>query len=305
MRNFFNLLVLLFARTNDKEKYMKINFANQPVNYSATVTQKANPSFKGIDNKNHNINDLNNEKFNLGFYNNREFQKIVVPEFQLRLQLIKDGFSIEQISKHKLFAINGEKTSADHKAMERVYASLKTKFKTPDIDFGIEQEHQLEQEIASVFGKQPRSKDEICKDKILTILHYTTQKTESVILDLLNDENFDNYYITQPLVAFGTFGDPEYMSKTLELAQQIGYPKEFSQALSVIIGEANEQNFPMVQKMLTEQEFLINNPDFVADKMMRFLREPDDSLALDYAKIPKVTLATVDMLRGNIPDEEE
>ena len=60
----------------------------------------------------------------------------------------------------------------------------------------------------------------------------------------------------------------KYPMQVLKMAQEIGYKKEFSLPLAIIISEANETNMGMVEKMLYEQDFLSENDDFEKEKQI-------------------------------------
>ena len=96
----------------------------------------------------------------------------------------------------------------------------------------------------------------------------------------------------------------KYANQALQMGQEMGYEKEFSFPLAIMVSEANESNMPLIEKMLTEQEFLSNNPEFVSEKMMAFLRGWEPGLASSYLSDDDLTLREIDELMDNSFDEE-
>lgn len=226
------------------------------------------------------------------------------PLLKLEMDLIKDGYSWDEIVsaglEKKSFFENGNKDIKDAKAMLSAYQMLKTKFNTPDVQNHVLEQNKIQSELSAFLkerGKDVKSdKKYSSKQMILGILHNVNKNNVPLLKTLLDDENFDNCNIDSALRSFDGNKNIEYGIKTLEMAQEIGYDKEFSFPLAVIISEANENNIEAIEKMLHEQEFFVDNYDFVANGLMFFLRGYDGLLP-SYKESPDLTMDIVKELK--------
>lgn len=306
---------------------MPINFSNVSFDNPLFLKndkkiQKRKLSFKGKDK-----NELPVTPSNESVSNYASVQ--IHPAFALNMQLLKDGYTKKEIEKHKLFKeINIDGSIFDHEnllddvmdkkitkkdiffekskeikdaqAMQRVYFALKEKFNTQDVQQHIFEENQMYNEFTRVLeglGKDLGDmKPVTCKDKILSVLHYVNCENEPLVYELLNDKKFNNVYLQTALLGVNISKDPISALKVIKMAQDIGYEKDFSFALAVLVGEANEMNLPMIEKMLYEQKFLTENDEFVSTRLMNFLRSAGYGLAKDYVESDEITLDIVQEL---------
>ena len=283
--------------------FMNINFLNNVQELSGLSKninnnmQKKNLSFKGKTE-----NNSSQESKNVPNYS--EAKVSFHPLFNLEMELIKDGFTKEEIKSAELteegFFPKHKKDTKDIQAMLRTYRLLKEKLCTSDVKEHIEEKIELYDEIADFLrsrGKEVKSdKRNIYTGAVLPILSRVNKNNEPIVKMLLEDENFDNTQITQALINITGKDNSKYGIKTLEMAQEIGYDKEFSFPLAVIISEANENNIEAIEKMLHEQEFFVDNYDFVANGLMFFLRGYDGLLP-SYKENPDLTMGIVKELK--------
>ena len=261
------------------------------------------------------------------------------PIAALNLQLLKDGYSKEEINEHSIFfktkiknvdfsnpnlldaAIQGKitkddifskslKSIDDVKAMQKAYVALKEKFNTDDVRNHVQEFNQLENEIVSILAKKglelPQKPKYSTKSMILSILYYVNKDNEPLLQELLNDKDFNNVCLHHALMSIDENKDMKYAHQVLQMAQEIGYEKEFSFPLAILIREANKFNIAMIKKMLDEQEFLTENDSFVSNKLINFLRDAGSGLPLEYEKNDDITLKEVEELLNleELSDEE-
>ena len=110
---------------------------------------------------------------------------------------------------------------------------------------------------------------------------------------LTSYENFNNIHIGQALLTLDKNVPNRYPMQALRMAQEVGYEKEFSLPLSILISEANAENMGMIEKMLGEQEFLSENEDFVSERLISLLRNAGTGLSFIYEHNDEVTLDDV------------
>ena len=251
------------------------------------------------------------------------------PIVELNLQLIKDGYSKEEIKEHGIFfstkirnvdfsnpllleaAMEGIitkddifsknlKSDEDIKAIQKAYFSLKEKFNTNDVRKHIAEFNALEDKLSALFSQNEINLSSrpkySAKSMILTVLRYVNKDNEPLLQQLLNDKNFNNVFLHHALMSIDENKDMKYSFKVLEMAQETGYKKEFSLPLAILISEANETNIGMIEKMLDEQDFLSKNNDFVSSKLMNFLREAGTGLSLEYERNDDLTLNEIQEL---------
>lgn len=290
----------------------KLNYEN-----ISNISSKAKQvSFKGV-------NKQDNES-QIPYYNVDMRSFLNNPVVSLYLQLIQDGFTTEEIKKAEIFQTlhikpevdvqnlarhidefvklpsetknrmfnYASKSADDLKAVIRVYQQLKKKFITDDV---IEEQNQTNKIINTLnahFGKKTSPKS-YTKRMMLEVLHYTNKYNESIAKALLNDRNFNNNAIVNALMGVETEKKAHIAADVLAYAQDLGYDKEFSFPLAIIISEANEQNVQVVKRLLDdEQEFLSNNSDFTAIYLMNFLRLKNP-LVYKYMSDPEMSLQTI------------
>lgn len=304
---------------------MKINFNNTKFISRTNLNKntennfkKTELSFKGIDSeKTGNSQPINYTTVQLH------------PIAEFNLQLLKDGYTMEQINEHSVFTTtkinfnnlmspnlmkdiaSGKitknnvfkkhmKSNGDIKAMQRAYISLKEKFNTEDVRKHVSQMTSLEEEISSILARKGiNSKAEpkySAKTMILSILHYVNKDNEPLLQELLNDPNFNNVEIKNALLSAEEKKDIKYPLAVLKMAQENGYKKDFSFPLAILISEANENNIGMIEKMLDEQEFLSENADFVSNRLMNFLRNAGTGLSAIYEENQDLTLNEINEL---------
>ena len=128
----------------------------------------------------------------------------------------------------------------------------------------------------------------------LEVLHYVDKNNVALLEELLNDKNFNNVYLGSALMKLDKNKDMKYAHQALCMAQEVGYDKDFSQSLAILISEAEPFNIKVIERMLDEQEFLIENDDFVCDKLMTFLRGGEFELLCAYMSDDTMTLREVD-----------
>ena len=314
---------------------MSINFSNFP--YSDTfnvknITKKrdnVDVSFKGNE-----TNGAENVQGNIPSCSHTAVK--VHPLIALNMQLLKDAYSMEQINEHSIFlhrminidfgnpifleaakqglikkdSIFSEsiKSNEDISAMQKAYLSLREKFNTQDVREHVDKMRKLEAEIAQFLIKKghdlPQESKYSAKAMILSVLHYVNKENEPLLQKLLNDKNFNNIYLDKALMSFEKNKDMSYGMKVLEMAQTVGYDKEFSFALSVLISEAKEENMPIIEKILEEQDFFAGNDSFVSNELINFVRHPHSGLAPVYIQNDDITLNEIQELL-NIEDENE
>lgn len=304
---------------------MNIQFHNfAPINSTNVKSnfRKTDISFKGNE-ENSPVGDVSNVPPYV--YTSIQLHPIV----ELNLQLIKDGYSKDEIKEHGIFfttkirnvdfsnpqlleaAMEGIitkddifskniKSDDDVKAMQKAYFSLKEKFNTPDVRKHVAEFNAIEDKLNAMFSQkgidlQNRQKYS-AKSMILTILRYVNKDNEPLLQQLLNDKNFNNVFLHHALMSIDKNKDMQYSFQVLEMAQETGYKKEFSLPLSILISEANEDNIRMIEKMLDEQDFLSKNNDFVSNKLMNFLREAGTGLSLEYERNDDLTLNEIQEL---------
>ena len=249
------------------------------------------------------------------------------PIAALNIQLLKDGYTKEEISEHSIFfktkikdvdfsnlqlleaATQGVitkddiftknlKSIEDVKAMQRAYASLKEKFNTDDVRKHVQEFNELEDKIGAILSKKgfevSKKPKFSSKSMILIVLHYVSKDNEQLLQDLLSDKNFNNVCLHHALRSANENKDMKYAHQVLQMAQELGYEKEFSFPLAILISEANEENIGMIEKMLDEQDFLSENDNFVSNRLMNFLRNAGAGLSLEYERNDDLTLKEIE-----------
>ena len=315
---------------------MTVNFSNffqdSALPVEKTKNNSVNPqaSFKGTDD-----NSVSDKQINIPDSSYMTVQ--LHPLYVLNMQLLKDGYTLEQIKESRIFvntevrnmdwanpallddALEGKitpndifteksKKTEDVKAMLSAYAALKTKFNTEDVRQHISKFNKLESEIAAFLSKKgsdisPKRQYD-SKAMILSILRNVNKDNEPLLRKLLDDENFNNVEISKALMSLDKNKDMSYAFAVLEMAQNVGYDKEFSMPLAILMSEANERNMGMIVKMLGEQDFLSENNDFVANNLMNFLRDAGSGLSAVYEEDDDITLFEVQELISMEEDEE-
>lgn len=220
------------------------------------------------------------------------------------LQIVQQGI----IKKDDIFS-KSMKSIDDIKAMQNAYTSLKEKFNTQDVREHVDELRKLENEIAQYLAKKgnnlPQESKYSAKSMILSVLHYVNRENEPLLQNLLDDKNFNNVYIEQALLNIGDKKDIKYGLQVLEMAQEIGYDKDFSFPLSILISEAKEENMPIIEKILNEQDFFVDNDDFVANELINFVRHPYSGFAPIYIKNEDITLNEIQELIEMDTDDED
>lgn len=305
---------------------MLVNFSNIKLNTTFAKSnmefKKIRPAFRGNEKAEE---SKNNPKEQINNYATAQ----VHPALILSAKLLQDGYTVEDVKEHKVFTeidIDGailarknlledvtegnvtkedlllEKTKCpqDIHAMQRAYLILKAKFNTPDVQKHVSEHNKffLEfKEVMKSLGKKDiPEKTYSHKTMILSLLHYTNKENEPILRELLKDDNFNNACISHALIGIKKGKDPKPALKVIKMAQEIGYEKDFSWPLAILVSEANEQNLPMIEKMLYEQEFLTENHEFVSSRLMTFLRSAGAGFAEDYVKDDQITLEIVEEL---------
>lgn len=251
------------------------------------------------------------------------------PIVELNLQLLKDGYSKNEINEHGIFfttkirnfdfgnpqlleaIMQGSitkddifsknlKTLDDVKAMQKAYSSLKEKFNTVDVRNHVAEFNAIEDKLNAMFSQKgidlPNKQKYSAKSMILTILRYVNKDNEPLLQQLLNDKNFNNVFLHHALMSIDKDKDMKYAYQVIDMAQEMGYKKEFSFPLSILISEANERNIGMIEKMFDEQDFLSENDDFVSNNLMNFLREAGTGLSAIYEQDDSMRLNEVQEL---------
>lgn len=307
---------------------MNISSINFNQNYSSHLNKISNnsnktPSFKGNENK-------------AQLPSGEQFSAYIHPALALQIELLNDGYTMEEIKNSHVFDIikignidfsdpnlvekaqSGEiktkdvvshstKKNADILAIQTGYHLLKQKFNSSDVQAHIEEMRKFEDDLNATLiklGHQRKANRTSVKSMILSALHYVDSKNVNLLNELLDDENFNNIYINTALMKLDKNKDMKYAHQALQMGQEAGYEKEFSFPLAIMISEANESNMPLIEKMLTEQEFLSDNSDFVSNKMMSFLRGWEPGLAISYLSDDDLTLREIEELMDNSFDEE-
>ncbi len=293
------------------------NFSIYNANNSKKV-QKTSVSFKGNDEV-----DKSEKQQDVPPSNYSTIQ--LHPYFAFNMQLLKDGYSKEEIDRLSMFqhvkvadidfsnpnllgdVLEGKitkddifsysnKNLKDVRAMQLAYSALKEKFNTEDVQKHVADLYEIHLSAEEFFKSRGLDHTQLKpithKTMILHLLHFVNKDNEPLLQALLNDETFNNIDIQNALIGTTISGDAKYGLEVLHMAQEVGYDKEFSGPLSVLIGEANENNIGMIMKMLGEQDTLIQNSDFVSNGLMAFLRDYSD-LAIIYALDSDMTLADV------------
>ena len=180
------------------------------------------------------------------------------PIAALNIQLLKDGYSKEEISEHSIFfktkiknvdfsnpklfeaAMQGVitkddiftknlKSIEDVKAMQRAYSYLKEKFNTEDVRKHVQEFNELEDKIGAILPKEgldvPQKPKFSSKSMILSVLHYVNKDNEPLLQELLNDKNFNNVHLHQALMSIDENKDMKYSHQVLQMAQELGYEK--------------------------------------------------------------------------------
>ena len=260
------------------------------------------------------------------------------PAAVLSLQLIKDGYTKDEINEHGIFyttqirnvdfgnpmlielAMQGEitkddifsksmKSIDDVKAMQKAYVALKEKFNTQDVCEHVESFNKLAKEMSEKLSKRgfnvPLESKYSAKSMILSVLRYVNKDNEPLLQKLLYDKNFNNVYLHQALMTVNGPKDMKYPMQVIEMAQEIGYKNEFSMPLSILISEAEESNIHMIEKMLEEQDFLSANSDFVSNNLMSLLRNAGTGLSFEYTQNDDLTLNEIqELLQLEEADED-
>ena len=299
---------------------MDVSFLNFNKNYSFSLNKIQNKvssnnlSFKGSENK---TQLPSGEQCSTYFH----------PALALQLQLLKDGYTAEEIIEHQIFknisfrnidfsdpnlvekaqsgeikkediVVNTTKSIADIQAIQRGYSLLKQKFDSLDVQKHVEKMMEFERML-----NFPHSRRMSKEGMILEVLHYVDKSNVELLNELLDDENFNNVHLSAALIKTGKSGDAKSALQALKMAQEIGYDKEFSLPLAIIISEANQLNMPIIERMLDEQDFLSNNEDFICNRLMAFLRGWEPDLFVEYLTNKDLTLREIDELMLGVCDE--
>ena len=295
-----------------------VNFF-QPTRKINKINNNATPSFKGdIDDKGKKQPIISH----IYFYTHYDSSD------KLKNQLLNDGYSPELLEEYKIFKFNSinpdfninnpnlleeaengtitkddiffkkSKNTSDIYAMEKAYKLLNEKFNSQDVQKFIEEQEEIVKSLNALLGIESKSKDEDLEYKrlILRALYYVDNSNLNLLNSLLDDENFNNICIYNALIKLNKNKDMTYGEQVLKMAQEIGYNKKFSSSLAILIREATEENIPMIQKMLNEQEFLSEENDFACEKLSLFLRSPHSKLAELYVSSDDITLQTIDKI---------
>lgn len=330
----YSFVFTVYELITKKDFNMPIHFNNLSsfgiTNKNIKVNSaKSEVSFKGVEPDNSSKKD---EPIQSISYASVQLHPLV----EFNLQLLKDGYTKDELNEHSVFftsqvntdslccpdllvsVMSGEitkndifskhlKSNADIKAMQRAYVALKEKFNSSDVREHVAKMVKLEEEMSSFFAKKgietPAKAKYSSKAMMLSVLHYVNKDNEPLLQALLNDENFNNVNITNALMSLDEHKDVRYSLAVLKMAQDIGYDKDFSFPLSILISEANSSNIGMIEKMLGEQEFLCENSDFVSNKLMGFLRDAGSGLSAIYEEDPDLTLVEVQELLELEDDE--
>ncbi len=305
------------------------NFSIYNANNSKKV-QKTSVSFKGNDEADKPEKQQDVPPAN---YSNIQLH----PYFAFNMQLLKDGYKKEEIdrlgmfqhvkvadidfgdpnllsnvlegkiTKDDIFSYSNKKLQ-DVRAMQSAYNSLKEKFNTEDVQKHVADLYEIYLSAEEFFKSRNPEHTPLepmtHKTMILHLLHFVDKDNEPLLQALLNDETFNNVNIQSALIGTTICGDAKYGLEVLKMAQEVGYDKEFSWPLSVLIGEANENNIGIITKMLGEQDTLIQNSDFVSSGLMAFLRDYSE-LAIIYALDSDVTLDDVIEIVKSEQEEDE
>ena len=250
------------------------------------------------------------------------------PMVNLYTQLIKDGFKTEELKKTKIFqTINMNpdfdtymlmgldrtpdnyinqikaqmfdykpKSQEDIKAMIKLYKQLREKFASNDVIQYNKETQKLMNDLKKMFNDAPCDENEPIRGMMLHILSATNSKNGNIAEALLNDENFNNLDINTALLGIDSKEKSAYGQKVLQIAQKIGYNKEFSFHLAIMISEANQENIKMIERLIEEeQDFFINNEEFTTCELMDFLRF-ENPLTLTYISDNEIPMETIQEL---------
>ena len=259
------------------------------------------------------------------------------PMVNLYTQLIKDGFKTEELKKTKIFqTINMNpdfdtymlmgldrapdnyinqikaqmfdykpKSQEDIKAMIKLYKQLKEKFASNDVIQYNKETQKLMNDLKKMFNDAPCDENEPIRGMMLHILSATNSKNGNIAEALLNDENFNNLDINTALLGIDSKEKSAYGQKVLQIAQKIGYNKEFSFPLAIMISEANQENIKMIERLIEEeQDFFINNEEFTTCELMDFLRF-ENPLTLTYISDNEIPMETIQELMEMDEDLDE
>lgn len=259
------------------------------------------------------------------------------PMVNLYTQLIKDGFKTEELKKTKIFqTINMNpdfdtyilmgldrapdnyinqikaqmfdykpKSQEDIKAMIKLYKQLREKFASNDVIQYNKETQKLMNDLKKMFNDAPCDENEPIRGMMLHILSATNSKNGNIAEALLNDENFNNLDINTALLGIDSKEKSAYGQKVLQIAQKIGYNKEFSFPLAIMISEANQENIKMIERLIEEeQDFFINNEEFTTCELMDFLRFKNP-LTLTYISDNEIPMETIQELMEMNEDLDE
>ena len=232
---------------------------------------------------------------------------LINPMTNFYKQLLKDGFSAEQIKKHQIFqlthinpnvnlgALNNDidmdaieqnrdkikdilfvresKTLDDYRAMSKLYPKLISKFFTDDVIEHVNRTKEIYDRLSSLSGSKETTTDEIAKDSVLDIIHYANRHNKVLIEALLDEKDFNNTCISAALIGVDDENSANSAIKALQIAHNKGFDKEFSFPLAVMLSDVNPSNMELIERLIEdEQEFFINNPEFTSDELLNFLR---------------------------------
>lgn len=301
---------------------MNINFNNlhqistMNINKNSKVSSKQSAvSFRGNEeNKTQGIPDITHSRITIH------------PTVALQMELLKDGYTIDKINNSGIMFITDMadidfsdpqvvddvyegkitkddifvktlKSARDVQAMRTAYLSLKEKFNTQDVREYVSMYNKIAGDIQAILSKKGKdlsqSSEYSAKDMILSVLYRVNSDNVKLMQELLDDENFNNIHISQALLNVDKSVHKRFPMQVLKMAQEVGYDKEFSLPLAILISEANEDNMGIIEKMLGEQEFLSENEDFVSSRLINFLRNSGTALSLVYEYNDSVTLEDV------------
>lgn len=186
------------------------------------------------------------------------------------------------------------KPAEDIQSMLRVYTVMKECFENQDTEEYKKSYLDLAQVLADKFGEKIPEKKPV-QDLVLETLAYTNRFNEPVTMALLGVENFNNINIPQAIAPIHTISHAQAAISVIKMAKEAGLSKEMSLPLSIMINHADKKNLPVIQKMLKEQDFLIQNKNFTTEKLPILLDE-FGFLAISYAEDDSITLVDIDSI---------
>ncbi len=224
------------------------------------------------------------------------------PMITLRNQLLKDGFTLEDMTgwyvpddKAVPDKIDSQKSKEDIEAMIKIYALMKEKYADDDVMKNCQGCDEIVSALEEVFGfrSEPYDGFNEFKSEVMATLSYVNRHNAPVVEMLLDDEDFLNSEINAAIWGMRTEEDVKYGLEAYNYAKSKGVYKEFSFPLAVCMSEANEKNMPLIKKAIGEENFLTENENFVLRYFDKFLRM-DNDLTRQYLEDDSMTLADVE-----------